>query len=161
MFFKMKEIHLNRGYVTLVDDEDFELLSKHKWHVCFGHNDTAYAAKKTRKGGKIFMHRMILGLTSPNIMADHKNGNGLDNQRHNLRPATRSQNQWNKPCRKDSRTGFKGVTPRGKKWSTRIIVDKKTIHLGVFFVLEDAARAYDAAATIHHKEFAYLNFPNE
>jgi hypothetical protein len=86
---------------------------------------------------------------------------GLNNQRSNLRPATPTQNRYNQPCRKDSCSGFKGVGIRRKRWLAKIKVDGKTVHLGMFDDKESAARAYDAAARIHHGEFAYLNFPDQ
>jgi len=92
---------------------------------------------------------------------DHINRNSHDNQRLNLRPATSSQNSFNKGVRKDNSTGYKGVgwCKPAKKWRARLRINGAELHLGVFDTEHAAAKAYDEAAKIHHGEFAYLNFP--
>ena len=81
---------------------------------------------------------------------DHENGNGLDNRRENLRLATHSQNQRNRRRTRDK--VYKGTRRNGKKWVAHIV-------LGTFASEEEAARAYDHAATLLYGEFARLNFP--
>jgi hypothetical protein len=95
------------------------------------------------------------------LQVDHEDGNGLNNQRSNLRIASPTQNQGNARRRKDNTSGYKGVSwyRRTNKWKAHIRVDKKLRHLGYFIDLTDAARAYDAAALEHFGEFAHLNFP--
>ena len=95
-------------------------------------------------------------------MTDHVNGNGLDNRRVNLRPATRSQNGGNR--RKAVATGsrFKGVTPyigHPGRWLAYITLNKSKRHLGIFDDEAVAGRAYDDAARSLFGEFAALNFP--
>jgi hypothetical protein len=103
------------------------------------------------------MHKLLTGWDE----TDHKNGNGLDNQRKNLRSATRPQNLWNKGRRSDNTTGFKGVTKEAHGWRAVIKANGKRRHLGYFTSPELAARAYDAAAVEMHGEFARLNFPDD
>ena len=155
-FYEMQKIDLGRDMFALVDDVDYPELSKYKWTAYKG-KYTYYAGR--REGGKpIFMHRQILGITDRNTLTDHENGNGLDNQRHNIRACTYSENNRNKRGYKNNVTKMKGVQKTSKgTWSARITHEKKLFYLGCFRNPEDAARAYDAAANRLHKGFAYLN----
>lgn len=106
------------------------------------------------------MHRLIFSLKwTPTTEIDHKNGNGLDNRRENLRIATRSQNAANRFKRGGS-SKFKGVCIAGKRWKAGIRQDGKSYHLGTFDTEEEAALAYNASATIRFGEFARLNEVN-
>lgn len=162
----MKTIPLTRGQVTLVDDEDYERLSRVSWHCTAG----GYAARGqwvSGSGGQrgLYMHREILGLSEGGA-CDHINGNRLDNRRANLRVATPLENSRN--CKKHARTGgthsrFKGVTrvkrERSRPWEARIVVRGRQIHLGSYSDESIAALAYDRAARKYFGEFAQLNFP--
>lgn len=104
------------------------------------------------------MHREILHVPK-GVKVDHKNGNGLDNQRHNLRPATTLQNsQGFQIRRKSNNTGFRGVGHRRKGFRARITINKTEVYLGDFPTALQAANAYDAAARAHFGEFAHPNF---
>ncbi len=162
----MKEIPLTQGKVALVDDSDFETLSKLKWACSNNGNknvDKFYASRRSLVGGKkitFYMHRVIMG--HPELDIDHIDGNCLNNQRSNLRICTRSQNMMNqsKAHRWDH---FKGVNwhKKAKKWRAYIKKDRKSIHLGHFDFSVDAAIAYNEAATRLFGEFASLNqIPN-
>ena len=164
----MKEIVLSGklteslGLVALVDDADYERLNQHKWQALKG-NKTYYAARTDCSGGKqrtVLMHRVLLGLTDPKVQGDHEDGNGLNNQHHNLR-ITAKQNQQNVGKRKDNISGFKGVSwdKRCDKYRVQIRDSGKKIHRGYFTDPILAASAYDAAARQYHGEFARLNFP--
>ena len=87
------------------------------------------------------------------------NGNGLDNRKANLRICSNSQNQANRGVGKNNTSGFKGVwfDNRVLRWRAAIQVLKKRIQLGKFDLKEDAARAYNKAATKYFGEFALLN----
>jgi hypothetical protein len=102
------------------------------------------------------MHRLLLGVSN-DVQVDHVNGDRLDNRRANLRPATSSENM----CNRKGSASFKGVhwDKRNKKWRVSIQVKRKIVRLGRFTDPIEAARAYDEAATVHHGEFAVLNFP--
>lgn len=149
-----KTIPLTRGQVAIVDDADYGLLSRHKWHA-LKPAGTYYA---TRRDGttRVYMHRVILGTAS---FVDHINGNGLDNRRSNLRPATRSQNQWNRGALATNTSGYKGVClykPTGM-WQAQITSSGKVYYLGRYSDAEDAARAYNNAAVALHGSRARLN----
>lgn len=162
----MKEIELSRGYISLIDDGDLELVSHFKWWIDLSSN-TPYAV--TRIGGRtISLHRFLLN-PKVSIQVDHIDGNGLNNQRSNLRICTRSQNIANSKLRKDNTTGYKGVSwfvgskhPNGvwkskPNWTARIGVNGKRITVGYFTTKEEAAKAYNEAALKYHGEFAKLN----
>ncbi len=93
----MKKIKLTKGRFALVDDADYEAVSKLNWYAKKG-NSTTYARHETWSGGKavasIFMHRFIL-MPKRNQIIDHINGNGLDNRRKNIRICTAKENQRN------------------------------------------------------------------
>lgn len=154
------------GRVALVDDEDYELVMQHRWTVRETHRPGRrplgpYAITNVRQGDRrttIFMHNLIMGTTR----IDHANGNGLDNQRHNLRPATNGQNMHNRRANVNNHSSqYKGVGwyPRYGKWVARIKLDGKRRCLGYFADEREAAQAYDTAATLAFGEFARPNFP--
>lgn len=165
----MKTIQLIQGQVALVDDEDFERLNQWKWH-CLKRGKTFYAARSISLGEKqkrYWMHREILN-TFSGFEIDHKNKNGLDNRKENLRICTTAENQWNSNRRIDNTSGFKGVHwmngkfYKGKqytgKWYARIRFNGQRIYLGLFLNKIDAAKAYDRKAQELFGEFACLNF---
>lgn len=148
---------------TMVDDEDFESLNQWKWWLFKG----AYACRKAwnpkTKGSKnIRMHRQIMGLEIGAIV-DHIDGNGLNNQKSNLRPATGFQNSRNrKKIESKTSSKFKGVffNKIAKRWAVQIGIDKKKVFGGYFTNETHAAAAYNALAVKYHGEFARLNqFP--
>jgi hypothetical protein len=102
------------------------------------------------------MHRMFLDAPL-DMEVDHRDRNGLNNQRANLRLATHSQNQANRRMFKCTVSGIKGVSPKGKKWRAQIRFDGNLIRLGTFEDKMFAGQVYKAAAEILHGEFAYSN----
>jgi hypothetical protein len=165
--FFMKLIPLTRGKFAQVDDEDFERLNKLKWNADKA-GDTWYATRleqKNYKRTKFKMHRFILGITDSKILVDHKDRNGLNNQKSNLRIATRSQNNANRKSGKNAKSKYLGVTIKKYKNSTyyhaTMTFNQKRIHIGSYKTEEEAARAYDKVAKINHGEFANLNFPEK
>jgi hypothetical protein len=107
------------------------------------------------------MHREILNVPD-GILVDHINRNGLDNRKANLRRATHSQNAWNTPTPRKTKTSrYKGVYfhKRTGIWQAAITVNARQKYLGQFENELDAANAYDQAARKYHAEFAVLNLP--
>lgn len=148
----MKKISVGQGFVALVDDEDYERAIMFPWKTY----DGRYAL--IQKSGKaIYLHHFIYG---KKIRLDHKDRNGLNNQKNNLRPCTQSQNMANSPKKSHNTSGYKGVClAHSGKWRARIIVNQKRISLGNYENIIDAAMAYDEAALKYFGEFAVLNFP--
>lgn len=155
------------GRVAFVDDGDYDLVMQHRWHV----RETQRPGRRplgpyaitnvTRVDGSrttLFMHNLIMGATR----IDHADGNGLNNQRTNLRPASNGQNMHNRQGNLGHSSRYKGVTwnKRRRGWIARITLDGNRHQLGCFATEEDAARAYDAAAVIAFGEFARLNNPD-
>lgn len=138
---------------ALVDDEDFERVNEHRWWLSRTRNKD-YAA--TRIDGRFTrLHSFLTGWR----LVDHKNGDGLDDQRGNLRPATGSQNNANAKKRK-GKSRFRGVYKHlNGKWLAAISDHGKNRHIGLFRSEEQAARAYDREARILHGPFARLNLP--
>jgi AP2 domain len=138
---------LTKGYITLVSPEDAHLLQERKWHAT-KRGSTTYAEGNPH----IALHRLIAGGEAD---VDHKDHNGTNNRRGNLRPCSRSQNLGNSRHRVGA-SGFRGVTPekRTGRWQAQIA----RLKLGTFPTAEAAARAYDAAAIERFGHFASLNF---
>jgi len=148
----MKKIRLTQGRFALVDDADFVWLSQWKWY----YTKDGYAARSVWKPKKriLRMHREILELKNPEIYGEHRDGNCLNNRRSNLRKSSNSQNQMN--CHvKNGR--YKGVYLEGKRWTASIKKNQKSMYIGSFEKMKDAARAYNNKAKEIFGEFARLN----
>ena len=148
-------IPLTRGMMTVIDVEDYPLVSKYKWRV-IGTKAKKFYAEAGRNRDRILMHRLILGITD-RLEVDHKDGDGLNNRRKNIRPSTRSQNNMN---RKSWTGRYKGVVAIAPQFQAFIRKDHRKIYLGLYKTAEEAAMAYDVAAREYHGEFASLNFPS-
>lgn len=160
----MREIQLTRGKFARVDDDDHEWLSQWSWCAYKPPRkgvQTFYAMRVQRlpdgKKRAVWMHRQILG--EPKLDVDHRDLDGLNNQRHNLRESTKSQNKANVRKKPGCSSRFKGVTWHsiGKKWQAKIQCQSKQKHLGLFRTQTAAARAYNTAAKLLFGEFARLN----
>lgn len=148
-------VPLTKGDVALIDEQDVDLVSQYNWYSQTG-NNTKYAANKS-KASSILLHRLILGDCDT---ADHINGDGLDNRRTNLRSCSTAENNKNTRKRTSCRSKYKGVVfddSAINKWKARIYNDGRQIVLGRFSTEEEAAFAYNEAATLHHGKFANLN----
>lgn len=160
----MKEIKLTQGKYALVDDDDFERVNQYKWHANCGGKGLFYYAysfiKVNNASKRTVMHRFILNLRpDKKIQVDHINHNTLDNRKINLRLCLNGENNRNTLLRKDSITGYKGVSfdKINKKYVAQIKYNKKSYHIGRFKTAREAAIAYNEKAKELFGEFAYLN----
>lgn len=174
----MKEIKLNRGYIALVSDEDYERVSQHRWWVKLRKDrSTIYAHGKQRDEEGVLkhitMHRFILRLKDPKVIVDHIDRDGLNNTRENIRICSASANiqRGSKKLGKSKHLGvhitytpYKHTSKTGVEtskvyhyWTAVITLNRKSKCLGTFKDEEDAARAYNKAALEIYGEHAQLN----
>lgn len=135
--------------LTLVDAADYERLTEHRWH----RNASGYVFRNLpRVGGKrpapIFLHREVLGLVpGDGRIADHRNGDQLDNRSENLRAVTVSENSANRrgPTKR-STSGRRGVSYHKTSglWRARAVIRGKTHSLGYYETAEAAAAVVSA-----------------
>ena len=142
----MKKIPLTQGLFALVDDDDYEWLMQWKWQA-YKHCNTFYARRfvtKNKRRATIRIHQQILGIRL-GMITDHKDGNGLNNQRHNLRHVTVRQNAQNRHIKKTSK--YPGVhwEKRSERWQAQIGLNGRRKHLGYFTDERDAFSAYKEA----------------
>ncbi len=157
-------IPLKEGYEAIIDAQDIDSASRFVWNLVFnGEKTIAYAKANVPEGvipgwksSSVALHQIVFG-ANPKLQIDHKNRNGLDCRRKNLRQATRAQNCANRVWPKGTRCPYRGVAPSGSKWIGKIQRERKQIYLGIFETAEQAAVAYNKAAVEIHGEFAVLN----
>lgn len=148
-----------------IDDADYALVSPHRWSLHIGYSGVKYALAHIWKDGKrltVYLHQLIIGHlpgSAKDIEIDHWDGDGLNNQRYNLRLATHAQNAAN--CKRHSdkaSSRYKGVYPHWNKWTVYIKSNYKLLYVGVYDTEREAALAYDAKARELFGEFARTNF---
>lgn len=150
-----REVTVHGSAPALVDDADFALVSRYRWHRL---NTKGYAATMI-DGKHVYMHRLLAGVRGRRLWVDHVNKNVLDNRRCNLRVCTPLQSRLNTTGKRGTSSQFKGVTRRGDKWAAAIQYKGKTVYLGRFASEIEAAQHYDVAASRYFGEFAHLNLP--
>lgn len=149
----MKKIYLNKDHraYALVDDDDYEVLSKYKWML--NHYGYAYRQKNHRKtGGKcesFMMHHEVIGKAPKGMKVDHINRDTLDNRRSNLRVVTISENRINTKVKKNSKIGVKNVQKRDKPRPYMVNITRNHIrnHIGSFYTIREAIEARDMFLT--------------
>lgn len=172
-------ITLSKGHNAIIDSKDYELVMKasgtypykkkvvSKWFAKDDRRGIVYAVCNIRHSKNVFkkvrMHRLILGVTDPKIKVDHRDGNGLNNTRDNLRVSTTQQNLFNSRKYTSSRctSKYKGVSYRAdmpnNPWLGYFNHKGKLHYLGAFKTEIEAASAYNVEASKLRGEFARLN----
>lgn len=166
----MRRIELTQGYHALVDDEDYDRLSEHKWHAFVRKEKPCrkvYAVRNmrvetddgARRQKRVWMHREIMA-TGEGFEVDHIDGDSLNNRKSNLRQATGDKNRKNRKAATGSSSKFVGVSAADNgRFRAGIAVNGKWKSLGRFANEIDAAKARDVAAMAIYGEFAHLNLP--
>ena len=144
----------------MVDDEDFDRVNQHRWYAARDSDPTIrfYAIRNIRTNrGRLTqrMHHFILGSTN---RIDHEDGDGLNNQKQNLRNATSVENGRNMKLQIHS-SPYKGVSfvPRQNQWQASGCLNKKKVHIGTYSSPVLAALAYDTFAQAFYGQFAKTN----
>jgi len=159
------EIALTQGQVALIDDDDFELVSRYKWCAAWDPSTKSFRAITTirKDDGKrtaLLMHRLIMNANKGEEV-DHIHHFTLDNRKSELRLCTRSQNMQNTHKYANNRSGHKGVywINNCQKWRAQIRSNGQPIHLGIFTDINDAIAARAAATLLYHGEFGRISCP--
>lgn len=157
----MKIIDISKGMKVMVDDEDYVILNQWKWTAAnCPTNIKYYAQRADSKRKTVKMHRLIMNCPK-GVQVGHINGDTLDNRRENLRLVSPSDNSKNRSHQKNAKFPYKGIMNLSrctiKKFGARITIKGKTLFLGCFSTVEEAAKAYNIAALEHFGEFAKLN----
>lgn len=158
----MNKIRLSMGMEAKVDDSDFPWLSEYKWHAHKNRTGVGFYAQHCESLGKkkyatVIMHRAIMNCKKGEIV-DHKDGDGLNNQKRNLRLCTHQNNQRNARMKRWKLVPFKGVTINQGKFLAQIKTSPgKQKHIGRFETAQEAAKAYDQMARVLFGEFACTN----
>lgn len=147
-------VALSRDYHVLLNEADLGVMQGRKFYA---HQSRSNVYARNREIG--FLHQLICQ-AKPGWVVDHLNRNSLDCRRNNLRVAGYDANAQNASYL-NARTGFRGVSPAHGRFRARIAVNGEQRHLGYFDTAEDAALAYDAAATTLYGAFAWTNFQRD
>lgn len=171
-----KEIKIpskDQVFTALVDDEDYPVVSRHKWYILWS-KELPYAFTKlyneSGKGKTFLMHHLILGSSA---QVDHENHNTLDARKENMRPATHQTNGWNKGKPnwkgKKSTSRFKGVSYRPLRGKPRWLAyfkhveegkhksTGKYVWVGYYDTEIEAAKAYNEAIVKYRGSYAWVN----
>lgn len=156
----MKTIKLTKNQIALVDDEDYIYLSKHSWIAANCPTNLNFYAQRQTNKKTVKMHRLIMNCPADKQI-DHINGNTLDNRKLNLRIVAHQDNAKNRRHQKGAMFPYKGIMllarVKTKPYGARITVNGKTLFLGTFATIKEAAKSYNIAALEHFGEFAKLN----
>lgn len=150
---------LSSGHVVLIDEADRELVDRYSWQAdCRPQTVYVQGYLIGHWTKHFYLHRVLMD-PPPGMQVDHRNGDGLDNRRANLRLATASQNRGNMRLPPRNTSGYKGVSwdKARAKWVARISANGRYRCLGRFDDPWEAAQTYNAAAIEYWGEFAWLN----
>lgn len=156
-------VELTQGKWAVIDAADAAAVGEFNWTALKRNRGYGYYARRGIKAKHEgvntteYLHRFIakrMGWSDQEV--DHRDGNGLDCRRGNLRRATHAQNVANVPMRIDNTSGVKGAVwnARQSKWVCHVYADKVRYFVGAFSSLDDARVALEARRRALHGEFA-------
>lgn len=152
----MKKIELVNGGEALVDDDDYEVLSRYTWGITKDgyaiRFDDFYFGKKR----PIYMHHLI-HISKNDMEIDHIDTNKLNNQKSNLRTVTKSQNAQNRTKKENLTSKYIGVHLADGKWVAQIKKNGRVYYLGTYKYECVAALAYNRAAKKMYGGLARIN----
>lgn len=142
------------GY-AIIDREDKDKCMEYKWCLVYK-GKTAYVKSSTL----LYLHHLIIGRPPVGMEIDHKNMDGLNNRRSNLRFCTSEQNKRNRNRPSSNTSGYKGVIwdKKAGKWRAQITEKRKLVYIGIYDDPILAAKAYDKEAIARFEAFARPNF---
>ena len=146
------------GRHFIFDKEDYDRISKFKWSV-----DKDGYVQGHRKNEKVKLHRLLMNPKKKEVV-DHANCLPWDCRKKNLRITSQHKNTFNQRLSKSNTTGFKGVCfdKKAHKYMAYIHPNRKFKFLGYYHNVQEAAVAYNNAASIYFGNFARLNtIPNQ
>lgn len=147
-------VFLREGFEAIVDIADLPEVEGKAWRLQTTPTGHAYAYARVPGNACLLMHRALMR-SLPGEMVDHKDGDGLNNRRANMRNGNGAQNQANKAAERRSKLGLKGVSQKRNRFQAAITPNGRKIHLGSFATPEEAAAAYRGAAKVLWGDFAY------
>jgi hypothetical protein len=160
----MLRVPLSQGRWATIDPEDAENVLQYRWYIDRSNRSGREYARSNvylpnGKHTTILMHRLIAGFPGTRSVVDHRNGDGLDNTRANLRVCSYSNNLMNQRPRTDGTSRFKGVSWNTKrsKWVVNIQIKGRNTYIGLAECEEEAAVLYNIAAQLFYGEYACLN----
>ena len=152
----MKQIPLmsREGHIvafTKVDDDDYGRVSQHVWRL---HRAGRGYAHRYSGNSHIFLHREIMGISVGRVPeVDHIDGDGLNNQRGNLRLVSHSQNHQNRRATRVGTSRYRGVAVSRDRWRAFGKLNGVKYHLGMFHS-EDEAGTVAAKWRAEHMPFS-------
>lgn len=160
-------LELSQGQKTIINTSDYDKIKNIRWFAYRSRTAKTFYVignlpRRDHPEGKqkgVKLHRFLFDLDDPKTTVDHKDGNGLNNIRENLRVCTQLQNSRNYPIPHNNTSGYKGVSWNKirKKWQAKISVCGVRKSMGYYDDPKDAAIAYNHGALEYHNEFANLN----
>jgi hypothetical protein len=148
-----KEIKLTQDYVTIVDDDIYDYLNQWSWYAYVKEGKYIYATR-SENGRTVWMHKEILQVSN-GVLVDHKDGNGLNNQRYNLRESDRITNATNRRSKNsNNKTGYRNVCFFENKYIVQLQIDGKNTKLGSFDTAEEAGKFAKEMRKKYYGEFA-------
>ena len=161
IFVESKNKYCPGKHTIIIDTEDWDKVKEYRWCIRAGpvnrypyamtaipHPDGGLKKCGRKRTTTLSLHHLILGKPPKGKVTDHRNHNGLDNRKDNLRILTQSQNMFNRRGKRNTSSRYKGISwckDRGK-WRASIWINKKNIYIGYFTCEKEAAMAVNDKA---------------